>query len=169
MISTDHHSEIDAADIAERLVGITPIYLQNFVSRGLYDLRASVKPGKVRAQRRLFSRDDVFGIALVWLLFESGLRSEPLARVLNDIAGTRKANANLAAKKLLESSTQYVLIGRTPRGPSKSIPEKPGQIVKLAAQLELARAAEEHSISDLIVIPVGQKFDDIRKRMEFFV
>lgn len=169
MISTDHHFEVDAADITERLVGITPIYLQNFVSRGLYGLRASVKPGKVRAQRRLFSREDIFGIALVWLLFESGLRSEPLTRVLNDIAGTKKANANLAAKKLLESSTQYLLIGRTPRGPSKSIPEKPVQIVRRAGQMELATAVKEHSTSDLIVIPVGQKFDDIRKRMEFFV
>src|SRR2546423_1231726 len=64
--------EIDAADICERLVGITPIYLQNFVQRGSYGLRASVQQGKRREKRRLFSREDVFGIALVWLLFESG-------------------------------------------------------------------------------------------------
>ena len=78
-MSTDIMHEIDASDICERLVGITPIHLQNFVSRGAYGLRASVQSGKVRAQRRLFSREDVFGIALVWLLFESGLRGDPMA------------------------------------------------------------------------------------------
>ena len=74
MMSTDMHL-IDSADICERLVGISPIYLQNFVQRNSYGLRASIQPGKVREQRRFFSRDDVFGIALVWLLFESGLEA----------------------------------------------------------------------------------------------
>src|SRR5437667_5305048 len=103
MMSRKIQPKIDAADITERLVGIAPAYLQNFISRRSYGLRASLKSGKVRAQRRSFSRDDVFGIALVWLLFESGLRSEPLARVLNDICGTKLSDANLAAKKLLKA------------------------------------------------------------------
>ena len=93
----DSGTNIDSADIVERLVGITPLYLQNFVQRGSYGIRASVKPGKVRVQRRLFSRDDVFGIALVWLLFESGLRGDPIARALNDIAGTKKASRLIAS------------------------------------------------------------------------
>jgi hypothetical protein len=166
MISTDFTPEIDAADVTERLVGITPIYLQNFISRGLYGLRASVKPGKVRAQRRLFSRDDVFGIALVWLLFESGLRSDPIARVLNDIAGTKKANANVAAKKLQESQSAYLLIVRNPRGPTKRPQEKPEQSVKVVHNAELSGEMEQHASSDVLVIPVGFKFGDVRKRLE---
>lgn len=158
--------EIDASDICERLVGITPIYLQNFVSRGSYGLRASVKPGKVRAQRRLFSREDVFGIALVWLLFESGLRGDPMARVLNDLAGTKKGNANLAAKKLLESKADYLLVVRRPRTPTKTPLKKPDQSVRAVRQAELAEIIGQHPGADLLVIPVGQKFDDIRKRME---
>jgi hypothetical protein len=88
------------ADICERLVGITPIYLQNFLQRGSYGLHSSVSPGKLRSQRRLFSQDDVYGIALVWLLFEAGLRGDSIARILNVVAGTKKPNANLAAAKL---------------------------------------------------------------------
>jgi hypothetical protein len=164
-MSTDPHSEIDAADITERLVGITPIYLQNFVSRGLYGLRASAKPGKVRAQRRLFNRDDVFGIALVWLLFESGLRSEPLARVLNDIAGTKKANANLAAKKLLQAKSEYLLILRTPRGPTKSPADRPGQETMIISQAD-APQPRPWSLGIELLIPVGHKFRDIERRME---
>src|SRR4051812_33594912 len=110
---------IDAADICERLVGITPVYLQNFLQRGSYGLHSSVSPGKVRSQRRLFSPDDVYGIALVWLLFESGLRGDPIARILKEIAGTKKSDANKAANVLLENDTDYILVLRAPRRPSK--------------------------------------------------
>jgi len=158
-------TEINAEDICQRLVGITAIYLQNFVSRRLYGLHASVKPGKVRVQRRLFSRDDVFGIALVWLLFESGLRGDPIARVLNDLAGTKKANANLAAKKLLDKNAEYLLVIREPRGP-KTPSEKPEQVVKVAGRSELSSVSEQNPAADLLFIPVGHKFEDIRKRME---
>jgi hypothetical protein len=164
-MSNTFNPKIDASDVAERLVGITPIYLQNFVSRGLYGLRASVIRGKVRAQRRLFSRDDVFGIALVWLLFESGLRGEPLARVLKDITKTDKANANLAAKKLLESGSDYLLIVRQPRD-TKTPQDKPEQVVKPIKQSKLAGAIVQEPTADLLIIPIGPKFEDIRKRME---
>jgi len=166
MMPHDITSGIDSADIVERLVGITPLYLQNFVQRGSYGIRASVKHGKVRAQRRLFSRDDVFGIALVWLLFEGGLRGDPLARVLNDITKTKKPNANLAAKKLLESQADYLLIVRQPRGPTKTPQEKPEQRVKATKLSELAGAVSQEPTADLLIIPIGPKFEDIRKRME---
>src|SRR3989442_236383 len=97
LMSSEMQPEIDSAEICERLVGITPIYLQNFVQRGRgrYGLKASAQAGKWRERRRLFSRDDVFGIALVWLLFESGLRSDPIIRILKEIAGTKQPKANL--------------------------------------------------------------------------
>jgi hypothetical protein len=165
LMSKKNEYELDAADICERLVGITPIYLQNFVSRGLYGLRASVKPGKVRTQRRLFSRDDVFGIALVWLLFESGLRGEPIARVLNDIGGTNKSNANVAAKKLLQAKSEYLLILRKPRGPTKNPSDKPVQETRIITQAEASEPRPWNQGIELL-IPVGHKFRDIERRME---
>src|ERR1700682_3511511 len=110
MMSSKLTPQIDAADISERLVGITPVYLQNFLQRGSYGLRSSVSPGKVRSQRRLFSTEDVYGIALVWLLFESGLRGDPIARILNDVAGTRKPDANKSAEALRNSTSDYLLV-----------------------------------------------------------
>ncbi len=167
MMSTDMHL-IDSADICERLVGISPIYLQNFVQRNSYGLRASIQPGKVREQRRFFSRDDVFGIALVWLLFESGLRSEPLARVLNDIANTKNANANLAAKKLLERHAEYLVIARQPRPPSKTTTKQPVQAMKIVGQREKLELFGNGIDLDFlkILIPVGHKFRDIQQRLE---
>ena len=159
-------TDIDSPDIIERLVGITPVYLNNFLQRNSYGLKSSVQTGKVRAQRRLFSREDVFGLALVWLLFESGLRGDPIARILNDIAGTKKANANLAAKELLESGADYLAIIRKPRGPAKAISDKPEQAVKMVQQSELAALIDRNAGADIIVIPAGDKFQDIEKRME---
>jgi hypothetical protein len=169
MMSNDKKIHFDSADISERLVGITPIYLNNFLQRGLYGLKASVQPGEVRAKRRLFSREDVFGIALVWMLFESGLRTEPIIRVLKDVAGigkTAKPNANLAAKKLLDTETDYLLVIREPRRPSKTASDKPDQQVKMIRKAELQEALEQSVTSDLVVIPVGQKFEDVSKRLE---
>jgi hypothetical protein len=163
MISGRRALELDAADIAELLVGITPIYLQNFVSRGLHGLRASVKP---RTQRRLFSRADVFGIGLVWLLCESGLRRDPIDKILSDIARTKKPNANLAAKKLLESQAEYVVIVRQPRGPTKTPAKNPVQETKIVSHSEWRKIRAQNPTGVEMVIPVGHKFRDIEKRLE---
>jgi hypothetical protein len=166
MMSKTITAEIDAADICERLVGITPVYLQNFLGRGSYGLRSSVSPGIVRCQRRLFSTEDVYGIALVWELFESGLRGDPIARILKDIAGTKKADANKAAAKLLEDKIAYLLIFRTARRPSKSIPKTPVQSLEALTEEGFARFLERWPRRSGQVIAVGEKFADVRKRLE---
>ena len=165
-MSSEIVPEIDAADICERLVGITPVYLQNFLQRGSYGLRSSVSPGKVRSQRRLFSPEDVYGIALVWLLFESGLRGEPIARILKEVAGAKKASANMAAQALIETEGDYLLIARTPRRPSKSIPDKPEQRVQICAEEELGTFLEQFSEGVILIVPFGQKFADVHQRLE---
>jgi hypothetical protein len=165
-MSREIAQEIDSADISERLVGITPVYLNNFLQRGLFGLTASVQAGKLREKRRLFSREDVFGIALVWLLFESGLRTDPTIRVLKEIVGSDKTNANRAAKKLLDSKADYLVILRQPRTPTKTPPDKPGQTVRLARSSEIAEMLGQDPAAELLLIPVGHKFDDVRKRLE---
>lgn len=164
-MSSKIEPEIDAADICERLVGITPVYLQNFLQRGSYGLRSSVSPGKVRSQRRLFSVDDVYGIALVWELFESGLRGDPIARILKDVGGTKEADANKAAAKLLTNKSDYLLIFRTPRRPSKSIPKMPDQRIVPVTEEEFNRMVNS-GIRGGQIIAVGEKFADVRKRLD---
>ncbi len=166
MMSNTLKPDIDAADICERLVGITPVYLQNFLQRGSYGLRSSVSPGKVRSQRRLFSVEDVYGTALVWELFESGLRGDPIARILKDVAGTKKADANKAAAKLLENKSAYLLIFRTARRPSKSISKMPIQSVEALTEEGFTRFLQKWPHRSGQVIAVGEKFADVRKRLE---
>ena len=163
--------KIDSADISERLVGITPVYLNNFLQRedernGLYGLQASVRAGKLRKKRRLFSREDVFGIALVWLLFEAGMRTDPIIRVLKDIAGTNRPNPNLAAKKLLQQNAEYLLIVRHPRLPSKTQPEKPGQEIRIVRDAQSPQPGAANPAAVEVVVPVGPKFRDIEMRLK---
>ena len=167
-MSRQTQPEIDSAEICERLVGITPIYLQNFVQRGRgrYGLKASAQAGKWRERRRLFSRDDVFGIALVWLLFESGLRSDPIIRILKEIAGTKQPKANLAAKKLLESQAEYLVVVRQPRGPTKPPHATPGQETTTVTQAGAVEPRGWNPAAVELLIPVGQKFRDIERRLE---
>jgi|SRR5271157_361778 len=165
MMSRAKLIQFDSADVSERLVGITPTYLNNFVQRGLFGLKASVQSGQVRAKRRLFSRDDVFGIALVWMLFESGLRTDPIIRVLKDIARTKTANANLAAKRLLDSNAEFLLICRQARKPAKNPADKPDQAVRCVQRSQLAEVLVKHSEQTILVIPIGPKFSDVNNRI----
>jgi len=167
MKSSDINAEIDSADVTERLVGITPDYLNNFVQRGTFGLKASIRAGEVRARRRLFSHDDVYGAALVWLLFEAGFRTDPIIRILKDIVGAKQqATANLAARKLRDAGVLYLVIVRNARGPSKKIPEMPEQTILLRGESDLRATISENLTGCLGIIPVGSKFQDIARRME---
>jgi len=156
--------EINTADITERLVGITPAYLNNFLQRKLFGLRASVRPGKLRKKHRLFSREDVFGIALVWLLFEVGLRTDPIRRVVKDISGESKGDANLAAKKLREEQAQWVEVSRSPRVPAKTPSDKPEQVTRILGEQDHIDWFAQSDIK--LFIPVGKKFKDVQHRLE---
>ena len=159
--------EIESGDLTERLVGITPIYLNQFIQRGMYGIRASVRAGSLREQRRKFSKDDVFGIALVWLLFESGLRSDPIHRILNDLGKTKTADANRTAQALLRSGAEYLVIIRHPRRPREPL-KKPEQRVVTCAQSKLGELVAKNADASITAIPVGSKFADIQKRLEIF-
>lgn len=104
----------DSSEVCE-LVGIGQLLLNKFVERGTYGIRPSVRSGKGRGGRRLFSRDDVLGIALVWWLFESGLRSNVIQVVLDEICHAKNGGAIQAAKRLIEKKIQTVRIETQPR------------------------------------------------------
>ena len=89
----------ETSDITELLVGITPAYLNTFLQRKLYGITASLQAGKVRDKRRLFNEEDVFRIAFVWILFEGGLRTQPIRRILKNRRGPqRKTLESLRSK-----------------------------------------------------------------------
>src|SRR5438045_5990790 len=99
-------------DIA-RLVGIQPSLLNKFIQRGKYGIEASVQPGKGQGKQRFFGEADLYGIALVYWLFESGLRSETIQYVLNQVCGGRRGSkASDAASKVPRGIDTMLVVTR---------------------------------------------------------
>jgi hypothetical protein len=153
-----------SSDVTDLLVGITPIYLNTFLQRKLYGLKAEVRESKGGDKERVFSEADVFGIGLAWMLFESGLRTEAIRRILKTLADTKKADAVLAAKSVLKRNAEYILVVREPRKPRGKTEVDPK--ISIVAKTELGPAIANNPTANLLMVPVGQRFEDIRKRMD---
>ena len=147
------------------LVGIKPFYLNKFMERSLYGIRPSVRQGKVRQRRSLFNREDVFGVALVWWLFESGLRPLAIQFVLSQIDRSRAAKANSAASKLLTQKAQFLVISREPRSTDNHEAKHPKQGVQVADRSQVVRMITAESAASMLVIPVGKLYSALTKRI----
>ncbi len=147
------------------LVGIRPFYLNKFIERKLYGVRPSFETGQVRKVRRKFSADDVYGIGLVWWLYESGLRSKAIKRVLRGIAGTKKSDTNEAARLLRENKTEVLAIVRH-RRTAKSLKSDPDQIVQRTNLSGVSQLLREKQTASVSVIPVGVLFAELSEAME---
>ena len=150
----------DTNEVCE-LVGIGPLLLNKFVERKTYGIQPSVRSGKGRGGRRLFSRDDVFGIALVWWLFESGLRSNVIQSILDGIYQAKSARADQAAKRLMEKKIETVLV-QTQRGWTDPKLKLPRHLVFLIIQ-EKPNVARPIAVA--MRVPVGQLYWDLVDRM----
>ena len=98
-------------------IGMSANFLNRLVERGLHGIKPSVRADVSTGGRRWFSKEDVFGIALVYWLFEAGLRAgsgkartSVIQDVLDQIAQKRNATANEAAKRLYETDTAVLVI-----------------------------------------------------------
>lgn len=153
-----------SSEIIDVLVGITPVYLNMFLQRKLYGIEATESDRHRETKFRLFNEADVFGIALAWMLFESGLRTQPIRCILNELAKTKRANANKAAKVLLESEAEYIVLVREPRKPKPK--HHPDPKVTMASGVEISGILAENPLANLLIVPIGARFRDIKRRIE---
>lgn len=154
----------DSSEVCE-LVGIGPLLLNKFVERKTYGIQPSVRSGKGRGGRRLFSPDDVFGIAFVWWLFESGLRSGIIENILGQICEPAKGDANEAAKRLVGRKIQKVRVLMRPRGLHSGgrQTKKPNYAVALIATED---PRVERSLTTELEIPVGFFYSVLLDKMK---
>lgn len=146
-----------------RLVGIQPTLLNKFIQRGKYGITASVQPGQGQGRERRFGEEDVFGIALVYWLFESGLRSESIQYVLNQICGGKlNSRAADAASVILGRPTDMLVINRTRR---TGYEKRPAQKTRVVGTAEAVRLVQETTTDSVLVLPVGHLFADLREKM----
>lgn len=148
------------------IVGIHPIYLNKLVERKKYGLGPHFQIGEGRGSRRLFTDTDVFGVALVWWLFESGLRSDTIQYVLNQICG-RKLNstANEAAGILIKEKAQRLAVMRKPRCGLETYENRPKQRVELVDKKGAAKLARERRDMTTLVVPIDELLRELESRM----
>jgi hypothetical protein len=143
------------------LVGITPVHLNALVHRKLYGIKPSISgPGR---KVRVFDEHDLFGIAFVWILFESGLRTEEIRSILTTLAGNRTADARYTVKGWFENpGAEYLIVMRDPWNPKR----KPRLDVGTAHQYEIADIIAKNPSASLLAIPIGPRFAEIQERIE---
>jgi len=154
----------DSSEVC-KLVGIGPLQLNKFVERKTYGIQPSVRSGKGRGGRRLFSPDDVFGIAFVWWLFEGGLRSGVIENILDQICAPAKGIASEPAKKLVGQKTQFVRVQMAPRemDSGRQRPKKPGQLVHLIIKEDPQKG---RYLTTELEIPVGFFYSILLDKMK---
>jgi hypothetical protein len=150
--------------VTDVLVGIPPAYLNMFVQRGLYGIKARVSGRRGDKNSRRFDEASVFGIALAWMLFESGLRTEPIRRVLIDIAETSEADAKAAAQVLGAAGLRYLVIVRELADQAGEA-ETELKVIGTDSTKELTDILIASPTASVLVVPVREKFDAIERRM----
>lgn len=150
--------------VTEILVGIPQTYLNMFLQRRLYGITAGVVGRRGEKNSRRFDDAEVFGIALAWLLFKSGLRTRPIIQILCDITGTKDANAREAAQVLLEARLRYLVVIRELMNP---VNEAEGELrVQVTDWVEdVTEILANNTTASALVLPVGDIFDGIEHRM----
>jgi hypothetical protein len=156
---------LDSSEVT-RAVGLPPILLNKFVERKSYGIEPSIRAGKGRGSRRLFSENDVNGVAFVWWLFEAGLRSEAIRDVLKQIARAgRKDVANDAALMVLLGKFEMIVIRREPRTATKTRQSRPSQEVFLVDWTAATYLVEDNETASVLFIPIAERLSKLKDAM----
>jgi hypothetical protein len=157
---------LESTEVAE-VVGVSPIQLNKLVEREQYGVAPSIRSGKGRGSRRLFSEGDVYGVALVWWLFEAGLRSEAIRDVLKHIARAgRKDIASDAALVVLLGKFEMIVIRREPRSAGNARRSHPTQEVLLVDWTAATHLVEETVTASVLFIPIAERFSKLKEAMQ---
>lgn len=150
--------------VTDILVGIPPKYLNMFLQRKLYGITARISGRRGEKNSRRFDTAEVFGIGLAWMLFQSGLRTEPIRKILCEIAETKVANAREAAQVLGQAQLRYLAIFRDLNQEGNT-----GDSVSVGGAQwleELKETLRDDALTSALVLPVGAVFDGIGQRMD---
>jgi hypothetical protein len=154
-----------SADVTQ-LVGITPINLNALVHRQLYGIAASISARHGEIKVRIFSEEDVLGVALVWVLVESGLRTQSIRDVLCQLVETD--NAKAAAELLALDEVDYLGIVREPSNPKRKTTPKLQVRPTLKENLNelVTECVAKYPTASILLVPVGQKFADVKQKID---
>jgi len=152
-----------SADVV-KLLGITPVYLNALVHRELYGIKASISE-RSEGKLRIFSEEDVFGIALVWMLFEAGLRTQSIREILLQLV--HSDNANAAAEYLMRPGSAHLVIVRESGKTTKKTRAKLRVEAVLTEDLmeSIEEFVDKYPSANILLVPAGARFVEVEKKI----
>jgi hypothetical protein len=160
-MSNEIHA-FSSADVS-KLVGITTVYLNALVARKLYGIVPSISDRHGEMKLRIFGENDVFGIALIWMLFEGGLRTKSIREILFQLVETDEPDASAAADFIAKSEISHLVILRAPAKPKKNA--KHWLRVEPTSQENLnelfVESVQKYPGAFILVAPVGTLFSEL--------
>jgi hypothetical protein len=153
-----------------RLTGIPVNYLNKLIERVSFGIKPSIREGPGRGIRRLFSEEDAIGVALVWTLFQVGLRSGVISQVLLAYLEGPEGPQGLATEAASKMDAtcaalneQQVLVIR--RSLSRS--RKTGRSLQVWLD-DKDYDVPSSELSSELVIPISMVFAEVKKKIQRF-
>jgi hypothetical protein len=156
----------ESSELVE-IVGIPLILLNKLIERGQYGIQANVRAGDGRGSRRLFSDRDLFGIALIWWLYEAGLRTKVIQFVLNQICGGKlRSRASDAAGFLNKGKHEFLLVDRASRTEVKKGATHPLQRVVLADREQTIGQIKQLGTRTMLALPIRELYSRLKDELD---
>jgi hypothetical protein len=152
-----------------RLLGIDANFLNKLIERRLYGVKPSLKTGQGPGSRRWFSREDVLGVALVWWLFQAGLRAglgkirtSVVQGVIDQISGPGST-----AKEAARSAeiSEMLMIIREPSARGLKSKRASQQVTLVNSEDEATAILRKNTYAFILVIPIGNLYLDLKNEM----
>lgn len=157
--------QIFTTETAARLLGLEnqTWRILKFAQGKEYGIAPSVHLAKGSGSRRLYDLEDVCQIGLALRLLETGLRSKAIGKVIRQVGKKGKLSKRLWQK---DAESICLAIFRTPQT-GQPLDEKRPQIVEFVSnKQEVMKLADGHPDDDLILVPLGSFFAQLKQRLE---
>jgi hypothetical protein len=132
-----------------RLVGIPQPKLAKFMESPGYKLNPSLREKAGRGTPRLYNLDDLLAVALAWWLFQAGLRSQVIGRI---ISARETAKLLSESEHWKPSENRLLVIARQIESPHG----RPEQKMSFVSAKAVAADLQSDLRRSLQILPVGK-------------
>ncbi len=137
--------------------------IMKFAQGKEYGIAPSVGKAEGSGSRRLYDLEDVCQIGLALRLLETGLRSKAIGRVIRQACKKGKLNARLWQE---DAESACLAIFRTPKTGRPLDEKRPQTVEFVSSRQEPVKLASNRPEDDLILVPLGSFFAELKQRLE---
>lgn len=163
MKSAPQFPTIFTTEMIAQILGIEPWRVIKFAQSKEYGITPTMTPSG-SGSRRLYDLDNLCELALALRLLETGLRSKVIGKVIRQLRekGELSTNLRLDQKQL---GNLYLIISRKPEL-GAPLDGKREQRIGFSSKAELRTIAKEIVAEDVIVVPIGTLFGDLKRKLQ---